>query len=96
MRYTSPMLYDATTTIGRSAPLLNGSAADLAGVPVGTLGTIVSDGSFGITPPALSAQLTGLIPGARMEVIGGAGHLANLEQDVAFNSAVDRFLSEID
>lgn len=50
----------------------------------------------GITPPTLSKQLTDLIPGARMEVIAGAGHLANLEQVLAFNTAIDRFLSEID
>lgn len=50
----------------------------------------------GITPPALSQQLTDLIPGARMELIAGAGHLANLEQEPAFNSVIDRFLSEID
>lgn len=50
----------------------------------------------GITPPALSQQLTDLIPGARMELIAGAGHLANLEQELAFNSVIDRFLSEID
>ena len=50
----------------------------------------------GITPPTLSGQLTDLIPGARMEVITGAGHLANLEQDLAFNTTIDRFLSEID
>ena len=49
-----------------------------------------------ITPPALSKQLTGLIPGARMEVIADSGHLANLEQELAFNTAIDRFLSEID
>ena len=49
-----------------------------------------------ITPPALSKQLTSLIPGARMEVIAGSGHLANLEQELAFNTAIDRFLSEID
>ena len=47
-----------------------------------------------ITPPALSEQLVSLIPGATMEVIAGAGHLANLEQPTAFNSAVDTFLKD--
>ena len=46
-----------------------------------------------ITPPALSEQLVSLIPGATMEVIAGAGHLANLEQPAAFNAAVDTFLN---
>ena len=49
-----------------------------------------------ITPPALSKQLAALIPGARMETITGAGHLANLEQPAAFNRALTDFLSEID
>ena len=47
-----------------------------------------------ITPPALSEQLVSLIPGATMEVIAGVGHLANLEQPTAFNSAVDTFLKD--
>ena len=45
-----------------------------------------------ITPPALSEQLVSLIPGAAIEVIAGAGHLANLEQPAAFNAAIDTFL----
>ena len=49
-----------------------------------------------ITPPALSKQLAALIPGATLEIIAGAGHLANLEQPLAFNAAIDGFLSEID
>ena len=49
-----------------------------------------------ITPPALSKQLAALIPGATLETIAGAGHLANLEQPLAFNAAIDGFFSEID
>ena len=48
-----------------------------------------------ITPPALSEELAALIPGARLETIADAGHLANIEQPAAFNAAIDRFLSEI-
>ena len=47
----------------------------------------------GITPPALSQELAALIPGARMQIISAAGHLANLEQPGAFNAAIDEFLS---
>lgn len=47
-----------------------------------------------ITPPALSEELAALIPGARLERIEGAGHLANAEQPAAFNSAIDRFLHQ--
>jgi len=48
----------------------------------------------GITPPALSEELNALIPGSRLEVIVGAGHLANAEQPEAFNLAIESFLSE--
>ncbi len=47
-----------------------------------------------ITPPALSTQLAALIPGAGLQLIAGAGHLANAEQPAAFNAAIDRFLAE--
>jgi 3-oxoadipate enol-lactonase len=46
-----------------------------------------------ITPPALSEELTSLIPGAELVVIPGAGHLTNEENPAAFNSALERFLS---
>jgi 3-oxoadipate enol-lactonase len=45
-----------------------------------------------VAPPALSAELAGLIPGARREVIEHAGHLSNLEQPAAFNRAVEEFI----
>ena len=49
-----------------------------------------------ITPPALSEQLGTLIAGSRIEIVNGAGHLANIEQPEMFNECVDRFLSEIE
>ena len=36
------------------------------------------------TPPEQGAALQRLIPGARLGVLEGAGHLANLEQPDAF------------
>jgi 3-oxoadipate enol-lactonase len=49
-----------------------------------------------VTPPALSHELTRLIPGARFETIEGAGHLGNLEQPVAFNTLVGAFIRGVD
>jgi 3-oxoadipate enol-lactonase len=48
------------------------------------------------TPPALSAELAALIPGARIAMIAQAGHLTNLERPAEFNQAVDDFLAEIE
>jgi 3-oxoadipate enol-lactonase len=47
-----------------------------------------------ITAPALSEALQTLIPGSALMRILGAGHLANIEQPGAFNSAIESFLSE--
>jgi 3-oxoadipate enol-lactonase len=55
---------------------------------------IVGDQDF-ITPADLSNELVDLILDARMQVIGGAGHLTNLERPREFNSMVDRFLTAI-
>ncbi len=49
-----------------------------------------------ITPPTLSDDLADLIDGATSERIAGAGHLTNIEQPEAFNTALDRFLRNID
>ncbi|MFL6742538.1 MAG: alpha/beta fold hydrolase [Sphingomicrobium sp.] len=49
-----------------------------------------------VTPPALSLALTQLIPGARSELIEGAGHIANLEQPGAFNTLVGAFIRGVD
>ncbi|MEO5808562.1 MAG: alpha/beta fold hydrolase [Sphingomicrobium sp.] len=47
-----------------------------------------------ITPPLLSEELVQLVPGAKLAMIHGAGHLPNIEQPDAFNSTVDKFISE--
>ena len=49
-----------------------------------------------VTPPALSRELTQLIPGARYEAIERAGHLANLERPQEFNTLVGAFIRGVD
>ena len=49
-----------------------------------------------VTPPALSEALSSLIPNARYETIGGAGHIANLEDAGSFNALVGRFIAELE
>jgi 3-oxoadipate enol-lactonase len=48
-----------------------------------------------ITPVDLSNELVDLIPGARMQVITGAGHLGNLEKADDFNVIVESFLENL-
>jgi 3-oxoadipate enol-lactonase len=45
-----------------------------------------------ITPPPLSEQMNRDIAGSELVVIQGAGHMSNMEQPVAFNAALGRFL----
>ena len=49
-----------------------------------------------VTPPALSRELTHLIPGARYEAIERAGHLGNLERADAFDTLVGAFIRGVD
>jgi len=49
-----------------------------------------------VTPPALSDELAALVPGARLAMIEGAGHLANAEQPDAFNKSTESFISEVE
>jgi pimeloyl-ACP methyl ester carboxylesterase len=45
-----------------------------------------------LTPPSEAATMAAAIAGARLDVIPGAGHLANLENPVALNAALRAFL----
>ena len=47
------------------------------------------------TPPALMRELIGLVPGARLTEIDGAGHLPCVEQPEAVTEAIQAFLKEI-
>src|SRR5690349_10359314 len=49
-----------------------------------------------VTSPALSHELTRLIPGARYDQIEGAGHLTNLEKPEEFNTLVGAFIRGVD
>lgn len=49
-----------------------------------------------VTPPALSHALSDLVKGSEVALINGAGHLANAERPIAFNSLVEEFISKAD
>lgn len=46
-----------------------------------------------LTPPAEAATMAAAIRRARLDVIPGAGHLANLENPAAVNAALRAFLT---
>ena len=48
---------------------------------------------FRNAPPALVEELAGLIPGARFEVIEGAGHLPSIEQPGRLSALIKGFLT---
>ena len=48
-----------------------------------------------VTPPQLSHDLADLVPAAKLVVIEGAGHIANLEKADAFNRSVERFIAGV-
>jgi pimeloyl-ACP methyl ester carboxylesterase len=62
----------------------------LAAIAVPTLVLVGRDDA--LTPVAASEVLASSIPGARLVILVGAGHLSNLEQPAAFNTAVRSFL----
>ncbi|MEA5532431.1 PEP-CTERM sorting domain-containing protein [Crocosphaera sp. XPORK-15E] len=57
--FTSPLLSDPNTVIGRSDPHIDGDAIDTGGAIVGIAGRIISDSDFSIMPPEFD------VPGAR-------------------------------
>jgi pimeloyl-ACP methyl ester carboxylesterase len=63
----------------------------LASIAVPTL--VVVGEEDAVTPPAEAERLAQAIPGARLERIAAAGHLATLEQPEAFGRVLDDFLA---
>jgi len=65
----------------------------LPGIKVPTL-VVVGEKDV-LTPPADAQLMAERIPGARLEVIAGAGHLANMEEPETFNRLVADFLTKV-
>ncbi|GAA4712370.1 alpha/beta fold hydrolase [Sphingomonas lutea] len=84
----------AAYRIGAEAVWLANQADRAREIRVPTLITCGTEDK--VTPPALSAQLMTLIPGARFPVIGRAGHLSNLEQPETFNALVANFIKSVE
>lgn len=82
----------AAYRIGAAAVWLADQRDIAAAIDVPTL--VLVGEEDGITPPALSDELGRMIPGAQVQMIAAAGHLANAEQPAAFNEAIESFLSQ--
>jgi pimeloyl-ACP methyl ester carboxylesterase len=59
---------------------------DLPGIDVPTL--VITGTADRLIPPDVTAGIAGLVPGAELLRIEGAGHLSNLEAPEAFDTAV--------
>jgi len=66
------------------------SRADLPGIAVPTL-LVVGDGDQ-LTPPDLTREMAGLIPGAALHVIPQSGHLPPMEQPAAVTALLQAWL----
>jgi pimeloyl-ACP methyl ester carboxylesterase len=65
--------------------------ADLARITAPTL--LIAGEKDPAAPPRSMERMAAAIPGARLVVIPGAGHLAHLERPTAFNAALAPFLA---
>jgi pimeloyl-ACP methyl ester carboxylesterase len=63
---------------------------DLGRVHAPTL--VVAGADDPATPPELGELIASLVPGARLEVLADAAHLANVERPAAFTALLRDFL----
>ncbi|HYI42789.1 MAG TPA: alpha/beta fold hydrolase [Sphingomicrobium sp.] len=84
----------AALSIGAEAVWLANQRARVSAIRVPTL--VVVGVADEVTPPALSEELAGAIPGAELQVIAGAGHLTNIEKPEAFNQLVEDFVRRVE
>ncbi|MEO8547021.1 MAG: alpha/beta fold hydrolase [Sphingomicrobium sp.] len=80
--------------IGTEAVWLANQRDRVAKIAVPTL-VLVGDHDT-ITPPALSEALANAIPGARLQIIAGAGHLTNIEMPDHFNAIAETFIRGVE
>jgi 3-oxoadipate enol-lactonase len=69
-------------------------SGELAAIKVPTL--VVVGESDAITPPAVAESMVSKVPGARLVVIRGAGHMSPMEQPEQVNRAIRAFLDGLE
>ncbi|MEO7241042.1 MAG: alpha/beta fold hydrolase [Sphingomicrobium sp.] len=90
VRTTMALIDPAAFRIGAEAVWLADQRDRVAAIAVPTLVIVGAEDT--VTPPRLSCGLVDAIAGAKLAVIPGAGHIANLEQPEAFNSLIEDFI----
>jgi pimeloyl-ACP methyl ester carboxylesterase len=81
----------AVAAVQRGMALRADSTATLATIEVPTL--VLVGGQDAVTPPSVVEPMAKAIPGATMQILEGAGHLANLDAPDAFTAAIERFVA---
>jgi 3-oxoadipate enol-lactonase len=69
------------------------STPDLPGIDVPTL--VIAGSLDTLIPPAVTAEMAEQIPGARLELLEGAGHLSNLERPGDFTGLLSEHLERV-
>jgi pimeloyl-ACP methyl ester carboxylesterase len=69
------------------------STPQLARIGVPTL--VIGGAEDAITTPDVLRSLTDAIPGSRLELLDGCGHVSAMERPDAFNHAIARFLGAL-
>lgn len=82
----------AAYRIGAEAVWLADQRDRAAAIDVPTL--VLCGEADKITPPALSEELARLVPGAKLAIIPGAGHISNLERPAEFDAHVEGFIAQ--
>jgi 3-oxoadipate enol-lactonase len=79
--------------IGAEAVWLADQRERVAAIEVPTL--VLVGGEDTVTPPDLSRELAEAIRGAKLHILPGAGHLANIERPADFNRLVEEFVAPL-
>ena len=69
------------------------STGDLAGISVPTI--VIAGADDALIRPSTARALHAAIPGSRLELLAGAGHLCNLERAAAFTQVLGEFLMSV-
>jgi pimeloyl-ACP methyl ester carboxylesterase len=85
---------DSETTRAAGTALLGlNLSADLPKIDVPTL--VIAGTNDVLTPPTEARRIAGLIPGARLEMLPGTGHMAMLEQSETVDRLITEFAHEV-